>query len=120
MCIRWGWLLRTNYKFKLIFKKKNSYTFAGHNYLYSGEKTIVAYSDNEVLKYKDTYETLTQFLMRGDTPYMQTSSVMLRNIFKMIRLFMDILSLKWFICTIVTSLEYPFMYLKEKAIILTS
>ncbi len=113
-------IIENELQIQVDFLKKNSYTFAGHNYLYSGEKTIVAYSDNEVLKYKDTHETLTQFLMKGDTPYMQTSSVMLRNIFKMIRLFMDILSLKWFICTIVTSLEYPFMYLKEKAIILTS
>jgi glycosyltransferase involved in cell wall biosynthesis len=67
-----------------FLEKNNSYTFVGHNYnyLYSDGKIIAAYLDNEVLKYKNTCENLTQFLIGGVTPYMQTSSIMFRNIFK--------------------------------------
>jgi glycosyltransferase involved in cell wall biosynthesis len=67
-----------------FLEKNNFYTFVGHNYnyLYSDGKIIAAYSCDEVLKYKSTCENLTQFLTGGIIPYMQTSSVMFRNIFK--------------------------------------
>jgi glycosyltransferase involved in cell wall biosynthesis len=67
-----------------FLEKNNSYTFVGHNYnyLYSDGKIIAAYSDNEVLKYKNTCENLSQFLVGGITPFMQTSTLMFRNIFK--------------------------------------
>ena len=67
-----------------FLEKNNFYTFIGHNYnyLHSDGKIIAAYSDDEVLKYKDTCENLTQFLIGGVIPYMATSSVMFRNIFK--------------------------------------
>jgi glycosyltransferase involved in cell wall biosynthesis len=67
-----------------FLEKNNSYTFVGHNYnyLHSDGKIIAAYSDDEVLKFKDTCENLTQFLIGGSTPYMATSSIMFRNVFK--------------------------------------
>lgn len=67
-----------------FLEKNNSYTFVGHNYNYllSVGKIILAYSDGEVLKYKDTCESLTEFLIGGNIPYMATSTIMFRNIFK--------------------------------------
>ena len=79
------------------FLEKNiPYTFVGHNYnyLYSDGMIIAAYSDDDVLKYKDTCENLTQFLRGGTIPYMATSSIMFRNVFKNDKIFNDYFSQK--------------------------
>jgi glycosyltransferase involved in cell wall biosynthesis len=61
-----------------------SYSYIGHNYyyLYSDGKMQPAYSEIDLTKYKSTCENLSQLLLGKTIPYLHTSSVMFRNIFK--------------------------------------
>jgi glycosyltransferase involved in cell wall biosynthesis len=67
-----------------FLESDKSYSYVGHNYyyLYNDGKMQAAYSEIDIPKYKSTSENLSQLLLGGTIPYLHTSSVMFRNIFK--------------------------------------
>lgn len=78
------WLDEYKLQKQIDFLDNNKdFTVCGHNYyLMTNGKMIPAHNIKEDHKYKFTCDTFDEVLLGGHCPYMQTSSLVYRNIFK--------------------------------------
>lgn len=78
------WLDEKKLQKQIDFLDNNKdFTVCGHNYfLLTGSKMIPAHDTKDDHKYKFTCDTFDEVILGGHCPYMQTSSLVYRNIFK--------------------------------------